>query len=153
MPPYNRIDLEQWPDNGPALQYAAKIARAPYMQAFGPDVTALTTTTTTLTLRATLNDSDNGNQPIAAAAYTVDTPFWADGANPQPLQADDGAFDEVVETATAVLDPTTLPLGRHLVYVHAQDSAGNWGAVSAIFLDVAETLPLHRQYLPLITKN
>ena len=153
MPPYDQIDSEQWPANGPALQYAAKIARAPYQQAFGPDITAVSTHTPTLTLHATLSDANNGGQPIAAAAYTVDTPFWAEGAAPQPLQADDGAFDEVVEETTAVYDPTTLTPGRHLVFLHAQDSAGNWGAVSAVFLDVAETVPRYRQYLPLISKN
>ena len=35
MPPYGQIDSIQWPDNGPALQYAAKIARTPYRLAFG----------------------------------------------------------------------------------------------------------------------
>lgn len=38
MPPISEVDSILWPANGPALQYAAKIARTPYQTVHGPDV-------------------------------------------------------------------------------------------------------------------
>lgn len=156
MPPYSNIEQEQWPDNGPAFQYAAKIAAAPYQLVQGPDVTNIGTTTTAnmLSISATLNDNANGNQPIAAAAYTLDAPFWADNVTSLPLHAADGAFDAAVETGTAVLDTTDLALGRHTLYIHAQDAAGNWGPVSAHFFDVIAAPPTQPTlYFPFVPND
>jgi carboxypeptidase T len=82
MPPYSQIDDVQWPDNGPSLQYAAKIARTPYMTAFGPDALDIETevgATGIMTVTAVINDSNNGNNPIATAAAYVGTPHWITG--------------------------------------------------------------------------
>ncbi|KAA3665421.1 MAG: hypothetical protein DWQ04_00695, partial [Chloroflexi bacterium] len=49
LPPYNEIDAIQWPDNGPALQYAAKIARNPYQLVRGPAVLTVTTAVSSTT--------------------------------------------------------------------------------------------------------
>ncbi|MCP5096272.1 MAG: peptidase M14 [Chloroflexi bacterium] len=151
MPPFNEIDDIQWPENAPAFQYAAKIARNPYELIYGPDVLTITTTavsTTTLTITTTLDDSNNGNQPIAAASYTINTPFWVTGAISNTLTAVDAAFDNPVETATAVIDLTTLETGRHSLYIRAQDSEGNWGPVTAVFIN---NLP-QKTYIPYISK-
>jgi hypothetical protein len=40
-------------------------------------------------------------------------------------------------------------LGRHIIFVRGQDALGNWGPVSAVFLDVS---PSHWAYLPWIAK-
>ena len=47
------------------------------------------------------------------------------------MTALDGAFNSVVETATATVDP--MP-GKHIAFVRGRDEAGNWGPVRAIFI-------------------
>jgi PKD repeat protein len=142
MPPYSEVDAIQWPDNGPAFQYAAKIARTPYQSVRGPDALSLNviTTTNTVTLTATLDDSDNGNQTINAAVYQLDTPYWSSGAISETLTASDGNFNSQVEGVTAVIDTAGLTPGRHTLFVRGKDSQNNWGPVSAIFLEVEQPL-------------
>src|SRR5690606_33761093 len=41
------------------------------------------------------------------------------------------------ENVTATVETTGLAEGRHILFVRGQDASGNWGAFSAIFLDVA----------------
>jgi hypothetical protein len=137
MPPYEEIDRRQWPDNGPALFYAAKIARTPYLTAHGPDTLDLTVTTgdEERAVRATISDITNGNRPIAGAVYSIDVPPWEAQAL-LPLTPGDGAFDSPVEEATAILATDELTAGRHILYAQGQDDAGNWGAVSATFFEV-----------------
>lgn len=48
----------------------------------------------------------------------------------------DGNFNSSVEGVVATIDTSSLSLGRHLVFVQGQDANGNWGVVSAVFLDV-----------------
>ncbi|MCA9929818.1 MAG: hypothetical protein KC419_15130 [Anaerolineales bacterium] len=149
MPPYSEIDAVQWPDNGPAFQYAAKLARAPYQLIHGPDVTAVTTTISPanqLTITAVIDDSHNGNQSIASAVYTIDTPYWTTGAITETLTPADGSFDAPIETGTAVIDLNTLTPGRHLLYLRAQDDQGNWGVVTAVFANNLQ----EKVYLPVI---
>ncbi|MEM7118316.1 MAG: M14 family zinc carboxypeptidase [Chloroflexota bacterium] len=148
MPSYQSIDSTQWPDNKPAFLYAASIAAAPYQLVHGPDVLDITTAVSphsnSLTLSATLDDSANGNLPIASAIYTIDAPPWAEGVEALPIEPDDGSFDAPVEEGTAVIDTTSLSLGQHTLYMQAQDSAGNWGPVSAIYFTVEEAPPPYR---------
>ncbi len=151
MPLYDTIDAEQWPDNGPALQYAAKIARRPYQLAFGPDTLNITTTLSanqTVTLTATIDDRDNGSRLIDTAVYTIDTPPWITNVITYTLSASDGSFDNAVEGVTAV----TLPLspGQHILYLQGQDADGRRGPVSAIFVDIPFTAAF---YLPLIANE
>ena len=137
------------PDNLPALLYTAKVARRPYLTPAGPDVLAPTISAPagggreTLQLTATADDGryseENGFEPtqvISAAEYTVDLPPWDPGAVVYPMVAADGAFDEEVEALEAVVDTAGLGAGRHTLFLRAQDAAGNWGAVSALFLYV-----------------
>ncbi|HSH03708.1 MAG TPA: M14 family zinc carboxypeptidase [Anaerolineae bacterium] len=144
------------PDNLPALIYAAKVARTPYLTPSGPDTLGLTATphnieaNTTTILTATITDNNynggNGNEPtqnIAAAEYYINTPPWdtTNSPTPIPFLPLDGAFDNSTEIVTATLDTTSLPLGRHTIFVRGQDTDGNWGAISAIFIYVQPTGP------------
>ncbi|HZY41997.1 MAG TPA: peptidase M14, partial [Anaerolineae bacterium] len=136
------------PNNLPALLYAAKAARRPYQTPAGPDainmtVTPMATTGLTATLSATANDTrynnSNGTEPtqlITAARYTVDTPSWVIGTATLPMTATDGAFNTSSEGVTAVVDAAGLSVGRHTLFVEAQDASGNWGVPTAIYLEV-----------------
>ncbi len=137
------------PANLPALVYAAKVARTPYLTAAGPDaltpVVAPATATAgdSVTLTASINDTRFNNsggteptQAIAAAEYYLDTPPWQAGAVAYPLAASDGTFNSSMEAVTATINTAGLSGGRHIVFVRGKDAANNWGAFSAVFLDV-----------------
>ena len=154
------------PANMPALLYAAKAARAPYMTPSGPealDVTVIPTGTLVLPAQvsATIDDthysSSNGIEPtqaITAAEYYVDVPPWDETATAHPMAAADGSFDASVEVVTATLHVTDLSAGQHTLYVRGQDADGNWGVVSAAFVTVSESLPWpYAVYLPVVTQE
>ena len=139
------------PDNLPALHYAAKAARQPYLGPAGPEVIDVMVdqtgvaagTPVTLTANAddTRFDSNGfGNEPtqnVVAAYYSIDTPPWLIPSGPA-MDASDGAFDSTAEGVTTVLDTSTLSGGRHLVYVWAEDADGNRGLPTAVFLEIAD---------------
>lgn len=139
------------PGNMPSLLYAAKTARAPYITPAGPDALNLGTSAMTVTqgtpvqLTATINDTrynnSNGTEPvqnIAAAEYYLDIPHWVTTTTPipYPMAASDGTFNSPIEAVTATVDTLNLAVGRHIIFVRGQDANGNWGAVTAIFLDI-----------------
>jgi carboxypeptidase T len=150
------------PANLPAMLYAAKAARTPYMTPAGPDAVALAVDNNIVApgqpvhLTATADDTRfnnvNGTEPvqnIAAAEYYIDVPPWVTDTVPValPMTAVDGSFNSPVEAVQATVDTTGLASGRYTLYVRGQDAAAepNWGAVSAIFLyvidpDVAPTI-------------
>ncbi len=152
MPPYSAIDSDQWPENRPALLYAARIARTPYQTVHGPDVRQLIVggPGPLRLVSATLDATGNGNRPIAAAAYTLDTPPWQDDATPVPLAAADNAFDSPVEAVLAQLDSSALAPGRHILYLRGKDNDGNWGPVSAVFFTVPTQPATEWLFLPSI---
>ncbi|MGR6872871.1 M14 family zinc carboxypeptidase [Pseudomonas sp. HK3] len=142
------------PDNLPALVYAAKVVRAPYITPGGPDITNLTINGTsgsgtiapnsTGSLAATATDnrfnSSNGSeatQNITAMEYYIDTPPWTTGAVANVLSATDGSFNSKTEAGNATINTSGLSDGKHTVYLRAKDASGVWGAVSAIFLQVS----------------
>jgi hypothetical protein len=144
------------PENMPALIYGAKVARTPYMTPTGPDALNImvddevVTPGTAVMLTATLNDSrfnnQNGSEPvqnIAAAEYYIDVPPWVTTTVPisLPMTAADGNFNSPVETAEATINTTGLSLGRHIIFVRGQDVNGNWGAFSAVFLEIKDGPP------------
>jgi len=154
------------PANMPALLYAAKAARAPYMTPSGPealDVSVVPTGTLVLSaqISATIDDTrysgSNGIEPtqaITAAEYYVDIPPWDEMATAHPMAAVDGSFDAPVEAVTAKLHVMGLSAGRHTLYVRGQDADGNWGVVGATFVTVSESLPWpYAVYLPLVTQE
>jgi carboxypeptidase T len=137
------------PDNMPALFYAAKVARTPYLTPSGPDALNVAAAPTAITvgdpvnLTATVNDTrfnnSNGSEPtqaIAAAEYYIDTPPWLPGAVAHPMAAVDGSFNSTVEAVTATVNTNGLSTGRHLIFVRGKDVANSWGAFSAVFLDI-----------------
>jgi hypothetical protein len=140
-----------YPANLNALLYAAKVARTPYMTPLGPDSLNLVLSASTVpvgslvTLTATANDtrykSGTGEpiQAIAAAEYYIDTPPWAAGATANPMSASDGTFNSTTENLTTSVNTAGWNQGRHTLYLRSQDAAGNWGAVSAVFLSVEVT--------------
>ena len=134
------------PLNLPALVYAAKVVRTPYITPGGPDVLAPMLSgdasgagvpagmPVTLTASATDTRFNNSNgaeptQSIAAAEYTIDVPPWQPGAVAVPLQASDGSFDTSTEGLTGTVATTGLAAGPHLVYLRARDASGTWGTV------------------------
>lgn len=143
----NSANRNFWAENGPAFLYAHKIARAPYMLAYGPEALNVMATPGIIdpgdpvTLTATINDTRYNNQSgtqstqnIAAAEYYIDTPPWQSGAVAVPMSASDGSFDSKIEAVSASLNTSSLAGGKHLIYVRGQDADGNWGPVSAVFL-------------------
>lgn len=132
------------------LEYAAKIARAPYVTPQGPEVVAPALSPapvapgTPVALAATADDTrfnnSNGAEPtqaIAAAELYVDSPPWS-GGTPVALAAADGAFDETVEGLAGNLATGALAPGRHDLFLRAQDAGGDWGAVTGAFLWVID---------------
>jgi murein tripeptide amidase MpaA len=137
------------PGNMPALLYAAKVVRTPYLTPAGPDALNVAAAPATITvgapvvLTAAINDTrfnnSNGAEPsqaIAAAEYYIDTPPWQPGAVAYPMAAVDGNFNSTVENVTAVINSGCLTPGRHMLFVRGKDANGNWGAISAAFLQV-----------------
>ncbi|MCP4346197.1 MAG: hypothetical protein GY795_11820, partial [Desulfobacterales bacterium] len=74
-------------------------------------------------------------QTIAGAEYYIDTPPWSATATPIALTAADGSFDSDSEAVSATIDVSNLAPGEHIVYVRGKDADGNWGPVTAEFLD------------------
>lgn len=138
-----------YPDNLPALVYAAKAARLPYQIPAGPDAINLSldqpiiAAGTPVNLSAAVDDTryDSGGQgseptqAIQAARYSIDTPSWRGGTT-VTMSAADGAFNSTVESVTASVDTTGLSDGRHIIFVEGQDASGQWGAPTAIFLEI-----------------
>jgi hypothetical protein len=137
------------PGNMPALLYAAKVVRTPYLTPAGPDALNVAATPATITvgnpvvLTASIDDTrfnnSNGAEPsqaIAAAEHYIDTPPWQPGAVAYPMVASDGSFNSTVEAVTATVNTSGLNIGRHTIFVRGKDAANNWGAFSALFLQV-----------------
>lgn len=137
------------PDNLPALIYAAKVVRTPYVTSAGPDITQFFLDSQHIEsgepvqVLAVATDknfsSRNGAEPtenIVAAEAFINTPPWVEGAVAAPLTAFDSDFDRGEEFVSGVLDTEGLSDGKHLVYLRAQDANGIWGAVSSRFLYV-----------------
>ena len=141
------------PANLPALIYAAKVARTPYLTPSGPDALDVAATPETvergamLELTATIDDTrynhENGVEPdqaIADAECYIDRPPWAPlaAARGIGMLPTDGRFDASVEEVGLSVDTTRLAGGRHIAFVRGRDADGNWGAFSAVFFAIAD---------------
>ena len=146
------------PANLPALIYAAKVVRAPYITPAGPDVTTLTlgggaSTTgvaagTPVSLTGSVTDTrfnnsngTEGTQAVAAAQYTINVPPWDASAAPIALAAADGSFNATTEGVSGTIATTGLAPGKHIVYVRGRDASNSWGPVTAAFLVVTDGTP------------
>jgi hypothetical protein len=67
-----------------------------------------------------------------------------------PMTAVDGSFNSPVETAEATIDTSGLALGQHIIFVRGQDANGNWGAFSAVFLEVTDDPPPDEEWFGFI---
>jgi len=139
------------PDNLPALVYALKAARRPYLDPAGPDTLnpGLSSDSvpagSPVDLTATADDTrydDNGwageepVQDIAAARYSVDAPPWLSGSAIFPISPADGNFDSPVEDLQGTIDTSAWTPGLHTIFIESQDALGNWGVPSAVFLTI-----------------
>jgi hypothetical protein len=155
------FELTVAPTNLQALNYAARVVAAPYQLPSGPDARSVKADSpvflpaASATLTAVLDDtryrSGSGEpvQTVAAAEFYIDTPPWITNTLPIPyaMIVEDGVWDEPIEQARAVIDLSSLAMGRHMLFVRGQDADGNWGPVTGEFLDLALSL-----YLPLIVR-
>ncbi|SEM78724.1 Zinc carboxypeptidase [Stigmatella aurantiaca] len=138
-----------YPKNLSALYYAFKAARRPYQTPSGPDSVSLTlsastvTAGTSVTLTAQANDTRYGtnggteaSQAIAAARFSIDNPSWVSGTPVYAMSPVDGSFSSSIESVRGTVFTSGLTPGRHTLFVESQDRNGNWGAPTAIFLNV-----------------
>ena len=139
------------PDNLKALKYAAKIVAAPYLMPSGPDITDISilgqpidaiAQNYRITLNVTASDdrlSRRGGtettQDISEIALYIDDAPW-DGGQTTLLTASDGTFDEKTEQGELQINASDLSLGQHTLYLKAKDTSGQWGALSAQFIQI-----------------
>ncbi len=155
MPPYSEIDDIQWPANWPALLHAAKLARTPYLTIHGPEVSDIVVSGLgdgVVQVRATVSDTNNGNDAIAAARLSVGLPTWSDAAEFVVMQPEDGAFDSPLENVVAQLDLKDTTDPQLVFYVEGQDAPGFWGTTAAVFVDNTVTDPLFELYIPTVVQ-
>jgi len=159
FPAYECIDgyagRDFWAENLPALLYAHKIARTPYVTAYGPDAEGVNVTasgqppTAPVQISATIADQrccGDAPRPVAAAECFVGAP--GEGGTGTAMNPTDGAWGGLVEEVGTVLDSSALSPGRHAVLVHGRNVDGPWGPFTAAFLWVGEPT-----YLPLVVAD
>ncbi|MEA1894766.1 MAG: S8 family serine peptidase [Euryarchaeota archaeon] len=89
-----------------------------------------------VTLTASISDFTTGNSNIATAEYFIDT-VGADGTGTS-MNPSDGSFNSATEDVTADIDVSGWAADSYTLYVHGNDSAGNWGATASLALEVIE---------------
>jgi len=133
-----------WAENRPAFIYAHKIARTPYITAYGPDTQTLVVNPASVpagnsfTLTANVMDhrrSGDTIYPVNAAEYFIDAP-GADGSG-TAMTPVDGSWGGTSENVQASV-PTNFcdTMGQHYVLVHGRNNQGKWGPFTAIFFQV-----------------
>lgn len=145
----NAFDNTIWPDNLPAMIYAAKAARMPYTIASGPDVIDLPTTPLQVTigqdiavsgtatdLQFSTNNGIEATQNITGVKAYLQVPPWNNGAVATDMAAADGNFNSKSEGFSGTVATTGLAAGRYTLWFEATDAAGFTGVPSAVFVDV-----------------
>jgi hypothetical protein len=120
--------------NMKALTYGAKISKAPYSMAKGPDVTDLSTSVNggTLTVMAAASDSalSSSNHPTSQQGVTEIRVL----VNVHPYDASiDGQVGSLLTGDSVDIDVASLANGRHMVFVQATDGDGYKGPVTAAY--------------------
>ncbi|MBU4143560.1 MAG: S8 family serine peptidase [Candidatus Thermoplasmatota archaeon] len=92
----------------------------------------------TLTFDAKADDRAKGNSNIAAAEYFIDA-TGANGAG-TAMTAKDLSWDNPRENITGTY-VANIAQGSHIVFVHAQDAAGNWGGYEQFTFQINEGGP------------
>jgi carboxypeptidase T len=140
-----------YPDNLPAMIYAAKASRMPYVTASGPDVTDMPGAAIQVSLggdfqiSGTATDlqfnNSNGTEPthnITGVNAYLAVPSWAGGASAVAMTASDGSFDSKTEAFTGTVGVSGLTEGRYTLWLEATDADGVTGVPSAVFVDVID---------------
>ncbi len=132
-----------WAENRPYFIYMHKIARTPYMTAYGPDAFNVTATPDPvyrgqpILLAASIEDRRRSGDPedsIGGAEYFIDQP-GADGTG-TAMDAQDGSWGDATETAVATIDSMNLVTGTHYILVHGKTVDDEWGPFTAVFVHV-----------------
>jgi hypothetical protein len=96
--------------------------------------------TTPVTVTADFSDVATGNSPIDRAEVVVDDLSVAEGTGIAFTTGIFGAPSVTAATATlGTADLTKLSQGRHTLWVRAHDTAGNWGAVDSVTINLSVT--------------
>lgn len=157
MPPYGCLDgsgnRNFWAENLPALLYAARVARAPYVQPAGPEVQHIRVTAgmNGFTVTATM---DGGDHPITTAELYIETSPWH-GGTPIALSPVDEAYDTPIEQGRLLLpfesdlfENVRNPGDQMLLLVRARNAAGTWGPISAAWMEVH-----YQTWLPFVSSS
>ncbi|MCF6300865.1 MAG: hypothetical protein L3J52_07080, partial [Proteobacteria bacterium] len=142
-----------WPDNLPALIYAAKASRMPYVTPAGPDSINLTLdvqqilagdiinisgTATDLKFNNNGTTGNEATQNISSVNVFLNLASWQVGASAIVATAGDGTFDSSSESFTAQIITEGLLVGNHMLFVESTDAEGVTGVPSAIFFEVLD---------------
>ena len=138
MPSYDEIDSKQWPENKPALIYAAKIARVPYRLINGPDASDISYSEISngyVKVSAKIDDTHNGNTNILGAELFIGYPNWVSNSIVYQMEADDGDFDSPIEIVSANVLINEFNPDTKIIFVRGNDTDGNYGPLTAEFSD------------------
>lgn len=135
-----------WPGNKPALLRGIKLARRPYMDTYGPEVSfnsiPRNPVNPTVPMIVNVNIDDTlhstyaggiASQNISGYRYSFDKPSWIEGANPITVNRNMNAPKSDVMFAINV---SHLSPGKHMLFVEGRDADGNWGVPTAAWFTV-----------------
>ena len=142
----SRFESEIWPDNKLTLLTGIKLARRPYMDSFGPEVTFNSIPANPVNpaqpmiVNVNIDDTRHSgyeggipSQNITAYRYSFDKPSWIEGANPVTVNRNVGKPKSDVMFAVNV---SHLSPGKHMIFVEGKDADGNWGVPTAAWFTV-----------------
>ncbi|MDI6693906.1 MAG: multicopper oxidase domain-containing protein [Anaerolineales bacterium] len=99
-----------------------------------------------VSVSATISDAATGGSNIQAAEFFIDS-TGANGSG-SAMSADDlDGFNSPVEAVSGLIPASTLAglsSGNHTIYIHGQDSAGNWGSFNVAVLNLDKVGPTSR---------
>jgi PKD repeat protein len=139
-----------WAEMKPSIIYANKIARTPYITAYGPDTKDLMVDPfsipvgTLVDLTGTVFDSRYKSDPLQnvyGAEYFIDKE--GDDGTGDAMSPTDGSWGGKSEVVHVVVDTSRFTVGRHYILVHGKTIINNkdyWGPFTAVFLDTSEPL-------------
>lgn len=97
-------------------------------------------------ISATLSDAASGGSNIQAAEFFIDA-TGASGSGFAMSAVDQDGFNSSIEAVSGLISTSTLAglsSGNHTLYIHGQDSAGNWGSFNVAVLNLDKTGPTSR---------
>ncbi|MGN6299565.1 MAG: multicopper oxidase domain-containing protein [Angustibacter sp.] len=94
-----------------------------------------------VTVRADLSDATTGGSSVTQAEFVVDDTSVGLGSG-TPMFGPFGSVDVTGAVGTlSVAAMQNIEAGKHIVFVRAQDSAGNWGVVGSAVLNLPKVGP------------